>query len=97
VVVLAFSAAEIKDSPILFHEHLAGTRFKLKTAKTTDMLFHHVPSPPRHFLCFTLSFKEHNDISLTDWSYRVARYDPALVVTIENAALNLHCLTVHAG
>jgi hypothetical protein len=96
VVVLALGAAEVKDGPVLFDEHLAGARFKLDATEGTDMLFYH-SLPPRHFLCFALGFKEHDDISFTDRTYRVARNNPALVVAIKDAALDLHCLTVHAG
>jgi hypothetical protein len=96
VVVLALGAAEVKDGPVLFYEHLAGARLKLDTTEGADMLFDH-SLPPRHFLCFALGFKEHNDISFPDGAYRVARDDPALVIAIKDAALHLHCLTVHAG
>jgi hypothetical protein len=96
VVVLALGAAEVKDGPILFYEHLTGARLKLDTTEGADMLFDH-SLPPRHFLCFALGFKEHDDISFPDGPDRVARDDPALVVAIKDAALDLHCLTVHAG
>jgi hypothetical protein len=96
MVVLALGAAEVKDGPVLFYEHLAGARLKLDTTKGADMLFDHF-LPPRHFLCFALGLKEHDDISFPDGTNRVARDDPALVVAIKDAALDLHCLTVHAG
>jgi hypothetical protein len=96
VIVLALGAAEVKDGPVFFHEHFAGARLKLDTTECTDMLFDH-SLPPRHFLCFALGFEEHDDISFTDGANRVARDDPALVVAIKDAALHLHCLTVHAG
>jgi hypothetical protein len=96
VVVLALCAAEVKDGPVLFDEHLTGARLKLDATECADMLFYH-SLPPRHFLCFALGFKEHDDISFPDGAYRVARDDPAFVVAIKDAALHLHCLTVHAG
>jgi hypothetical protein len=96
MVVLALRAAEVKDSPVFLDEHLAGARLKRDTTEGADMLFDH-SLPPRHFLCFTLGFKEHDDISFANGAYRIARDDPALVVAIEDAALHLHCLTVHAG
>ena len=96
VVVLALGAAEVKDGPVLFYEHLAGARLKLDTTEGADMLFDH-SLPPRHFLCFALGFKEHDDISFANGAYRVARDDPALVIAIKDAALHLHSLTVHAG
>jgi hypothetical protein len=96
VVVLALGAAEVEDGPVLFYEHLAGARLKLDTTECADMLFNH-GLPPRHFLCFALGFEEHDDISFANGTYRIPRDDPALVVAIKDAALHLHCLTVHAG
>jgi hypothetical protein len=96
MVILALGAAEVKDGPVLFYKHLPGARLKLDTTKSADMLLNHF-LPPRHFLCFALGLKEHDDVSFPDRAYRVARDDPALVVAIKDAALHLHCLTVHAG
>jgi hypothetical protein len=96
MVILALGAAEVKDGPVLFYKHLAGTRFERDTAEAADMLFDHV-LPPRHLLCFALGLEEHDDVSLANGSDRVARDDPALVVAVKDAALHLHCFTVHAG
>jgi hypothetical protein len=96
VVILALGAAEEKDCPVLFYEHLARARFKLDTTESADMLFDH-SLPPRHFLCFALGLKEHDNVSFPNGANRIARDDPALVVAIKDAALHLHCLTVHAG
>ncbi len=97
VIVLALGAAEVKDGSIFSDIHLAGTRFKLNATETTGMMFNHIPSPPRHFLCFAFGLKEHYNISLTDWTDRVAGNNPSFVVTFEDAAFYLHCLTVHTG
>jgi hypothetical protein len=97
VVIFAFRAAEVEDGPVLLNEHLSGTRFKLETTETADMLFDHCSSPPRHFLCFALCFKKHDDVSFTDRSHRVAGDDSALIIAVKDTALYLHCLTVHAG
>jgi hypothetical protein len=96
MVVLALGAAEVKDGPVLFYKHLPGAWLKLDTTEGTNMLFDH-SLPPRHFLCFALGFKEHDDVSFPDGANRVARDDPTLVIAIKDAALYLHCLTVHAG
>jgi len=97
VVVLALGATEIEDGAVLFNEHLARSRLDLAAAETADVLFDHCPSPPREFLGLTLGFDEHKDISFPDRPHGVAGDDPAFVVTVEDPALDLHRLSVHAG
>jgi len=96
VVVLALCAAEEEDCPIFLHEHLAGSRFELVTTETAHMLFDH-RLPPRHFLSFAFSLEEHDDIPLADRTHGVAGNDPSFIAAVKDAALDLHCLPVHAG
>jgi hypothetical protein len=96
VIVLALRAAEVEDGTVFLHEHLAGAGLELASTETADMLFYHL-LPPRKFLCLTLGFKKHDDISFTDRAYRVAGNDPSFVAAVKDAAFYLHCLSMHTG